>query len=244
MPDPNKGNPLWLIANQFGDVQARGAAGAVSFVRSGYLTSDWPSDILQQDESCINFRYFCTNRYFRPTLNAKDPNGNGVYIWPGDLGKVMTDRMYRTLRMFWQPTQERVRGFIPDWALLDLVSFSSNQSAKFPLKMAPMNPNGSFNCLAAPTPRPRNNIQCLTKPFDSSLNLASSIAQTITPRSYFTINMGNSGWLGVGANVSISMSSNLTKHISSNSSIAWTRNGTNTWDAYRTLKKWPSTNLI
>ena len=107
-----------------------------------------------------------------------------------------------------------------------------------------MNPNGSFNCLAAPTPRPRNNIQCLTKPFDSSLNLASSIAQTITPRSYFTINMGNSGWLGVGANVSISMSSNLTKHISSNSSIAWTRNGTNTWDAYRTLKKWPSTNLI
>ena len=107
-----------------------------------------------------------------------------------------------------------------------------------------MNPNGSFNCLAAPTPRPRNNIQCLTKPFDSSLNLASSIAQTITPRSYFTINMTTADWLCVGANVSISMSSNLTKHISSNSSIAWTKSGNQTWDSYRISKNWPSSRLI
>jgi hypothetical protein len=156
--------------------------------------------------------------------------------------------MYRTLRVYWQPTQERAKGYIPDWALLDLVSFSSNNSTKYPLKISPININGNFNCLIAPTPQPRNNIQCLTKTFDIGGNVSSSIARTISPRSYHNSyppgNLGNSGWLGAGANVSISMSSNITQHITNNSAVAWTRNGSNTWNSYRTSKNWPSKQLI
>jgi len=234
---------------EYGDVCSRPGLDYNPFTELGYFTSDWPSDHMSQAIGLINFRFFNYNRYFCPTLQARDNTGNatnsgGIYIWPADLGKVMTDRQYRTLRMFWQPTQERARGFIPDWALLDLVSFSSNQTSKFPLKISPMNLNGSFNCLAAPTPRPRNNIQCLTKPFDSSLSLASSIARTTSPLTYWTQNMGRADWLSVGANVSVALTSNLTQHITSNSAIAWTRNGTNTWNSYRTSKSWPSRQLI
>jgi Tfp pilus assembly protein PilX len=231
-----------------GDIVARGTAIATPFTEYGYHTSDWPADHMGQGYAYYHFRHFNYGRYFAPTLIAKDNTGNatisnGIYVWPADIGKVMTDRMYRTLRMYWQPTQERARGFIPDWALLDLVSFSSNQSSKLPLKIAPMNLNGSFNCLSAPTPRPRNNIQCLTKPFDSILNVASSLSRTSSPATYTSINMVRVDYLGVGANASISLTSNLTQHITSNS-IAWTRNGTNTWNSYRTSKSWPSRQLI
>jgi hypothetical protein len=258
----NSSNQFWKIYNtetlsgptqaetpQAGDIFSRGASVFIPFTEYGYRTSDWPADFLCQGTTLPCVRFFNYNRSFCPILISRDNTGNatssnGIYVWPADLGKVMTDRMFRTLRMYWQPTQERARGFIPDWALLDLVSFSSNQSSKLPLKIAPMNLNGSFNCLAAPTPRPRNNIQCLTKPFDSNLNVASSIARITSPRSYDNVNMNNAGWLGVGLNVSLSMSSNLTQHITSNSAIAWTRNGSNTWNSYRTSKGWPGKQLI
>ena len=218
------------------------------FLAFGYHWSDWPSDHTCQNRDLINYRFFNFNRYFCPTLFAKDSTGNGLYIWPADLGKVMTDRMYRTLRVYWQPTQERARGYIPDWALLDLVSFSSNNSAKNPLKISPININGGFNCLAAPTPQPRNNIQCLTKSFDIGGNVSSSIARTNSPlrydNSYPPGANGNSGWLGAGANVSISLSSNIIQHITNNSAIAWTRTGNDTWSSYRTSKTWPSRQLI
>jgi Tfp pilus assembly protein PilX len=238
-----------------GDIVSRDPLGAytpvavsVPFTEYGYYSSDWPPDHICQGRALFNFRFFNYNRYFCPTLFAKDSTGNGLYIWPADLGKVMTDRMYRTLRVYWQPTQERLKGYIPDWALLDLVSFSSNNSTKYPLKISPININGNFNCLIAPTPQPRNNIQCLTKTFDIGGNVSSSIARTISPRSYDNSyppgNLGNSGWLGAGANVSISMSSNITQHITNNSAVAWTRNGSNTWNSYRTSKNWPSKQLI
>jgi hypothetical protein len=236
-------------ADKAGDIVARGVSIATPFTEYGYHASDWPADHMEQGYSLFHFRYFNLARYLAPILIAKDNTGNvtissGIYIWPGDLGKVMTDRNCRTLRMYWQPTQERARGFLPDWALLDLVSFSSNQSSKLPLKMAPMNLNGSFNCLSAPTPRPRNNIQCLTKPFDSVTNVASSLSRTSSPATYPLINLNTAAYLGVGANTSISLTSNLTQHITSNSAIAWTRNGSNTWNSYRTSKSWPSRQLI
>jgi hypothetical protein len=194
-------------------------------------------------------RFFNYNRYNYPLLFARDASGRGLYLWPGDLGKPMTDKVFRSLRMFWQPPQERAKGFIPDWALLDIVSFSSNQSSKLPLKIATMNLNGAFNCMAPPTgqptPRPRNNLQCLTKPLDYSVNIASSIANSIngTTITYSNWNVGYfSPASGVG--VSASLSSNLTKHITSNSSIAWSQTGNQTWNTYRTSKNWPSRQIV
>jgi len=103
-----------------GDIVARGVSIATPFTEYGYHASDWPADHMGQGYSLFHFRYFNHNRYFAPILNlAKDNTGNatisnGIYIWPGDLGKVMTDRQCRTLRMYWQPTQERARVFLPD----------------------------------------------------------------------------------------------------------------------------------
>lgn len=271
MEGNNKYNTTGKVAYQCGDVMVRDtmtAKTAPFFVGSGYRTSDWPSDKFDQDEDCINFRFAYQYRYFRQTLFAKDSSGNGLYVWPGDLGKVMTDRMYRTLRMFWQPTQERARGFIPDWALLDLVSFSSNKTSQLPLKIAPMNLNGSFNCLPAPayapTPKPRNNIECLTKSFDfvgnETCSVASSIARTDTPVTYdntlppdgvYALPQqasyafrDSARWYGAGAGISSAMSGNITQHIISNSSIAWAKSGNQTWSSYRASKNWPQSKLV
>lgn len=232
----NGGSPNWFLEDPYVDF------------------SDWPADHTCQGSNLPWFRFYNNNRYFFPLLIATDINGDGIYFWPGDLGKVMTDRMYRTLRMYWQPPQERARGFIPDWAILDLVSFSSNNSSKIPLKIAPMNLNGVFKCMAAPTPQPRNNIQSLSKTYDASGNLSSSIAQSTnsTRTTYYNSfppgNRGDPSWLGCGAGVSLALTSNLTQHLTSNSAnstIAWSKTtGNNTWSAYRTSKGWPNKQIV
>jgi hypothetical protein len=215
------------------------------FLASSYFSSDWPADQTNQGDALSRMRFFNYNRYNYPLLFATDASGRGLYLWPGDLGKPMTDRMFRSLRMFWQPPQERAKGFIPDWALIDLVSFSSNQSTKLPLKIAPMNLNGSFNCLSAPIPRPRNNIQCLTKPLDYSINIASSLANSVNATAIKYKNWDISYFSPAsGAGVSASLSANLTKHITSNSSIAWSQTGNQTWNTYRTSKSWPSRQIL
>ncbi len=229
----NGGSPNWILQDPYIDY------------------SSWPADFTCQGSNLPIFRFYNNNRYFFPLLIATDMNGDGIFIWPADLGKVMTDKMYRTLRMWWQPPEERALGFVPDWALLDLVSFSSNNSAKFPLKIAPMNLNGRFNSLSASPPSPRNNLQCLTISYDTQGNVTSYLANS-TNRTYYNSfppgNRGNTGWLGAGAGVSLSLSSNLTQHIMSNSpnsTIAWSKTtGNKTWSAYRTSKGWPSKQIV
>ena len=228
----NGGSPNWVLEAPFIDY------------------SSWPADHACQGSNLSWFRFYNNNRYLYPLLFATDMNGDGLYIWPADLGKVMTDKMYRTLRMWWQPPEERALGFIPDWALLDLVSFSSNNSAKFPLKIAPMNLNGIFNSLSAIPPRPRNNLQCLTISYDfSGGNVTSSIANSNNRTYYNSIPpRGRLDWLGAGAGVSLALTSNLTQHITStsaNSTIAWSKTtGNKTWSFYRNSKGWPTRKIV
>ena len=228
----NGGSPNWVLEDPFIDY------------------SSWPADHACQGSNLSWFRFYNNNRYLYPLLFATDMNGDGLYIWPADLGKVMTDKMYRTLRMWWQPPEERELGFIPDWALLDLVSFSSNNSAKFPLKIAPMNLNGVFNSLSAIPPRPRNNLQCLTISYDfSGGNVTSSIANSNNRTYYNSIPpRGRLDWLGAGAGVSLALTSNLTQHIAStsaNSTIAWSKTtGNKTWSFYRNSKGWPTRKIV
>jgi len=228
----NGGSPNWVLEDPFIDY------------------SSWPADHACQGSNLSWFRFYNNNRYLYPLLFATDMNGDGLYIWPADLGKVMTDKMYRTLRMWWQPPEERALGFIPDWALLDLVSFSSNNSAKFPLKIAPMNLNGVFNSLSAIPPRPRNNLQCLTISYDfSGGNVTSSIANSYNRTYYNSIPpRGRLDWLGAGAGVSLALTSNLTQHIAStsaNSTIAWSKTtGNKTWSFYRNSKGWPTRKIV
>jgi len=226
----NGGFPNWVLEDPYVDY------------------SSWPADHTCQGSNLPWFRFYNNNRYLYPLLFATDMNGDGLYIWPADLGKVMTDKMYRTLRMWWQPPEERALGFIPDWALLDLVSFSSNNSAKFPLKIAPMNLNGVFNSLSATPPRPRNNLQCLTISYDfSNGNVTSSVANSNNRTYYNSIPpRGRLDWLGAGAGVSLALTSNLTQHITSaNSTIAWSKiTGNKTWSFYRNSKGWPTRQIV
>jgi hypothetical protein len=115
---------------------------------------------------------FVVWHYFNNKLHAIDSSGNALFNAPHDLGKVPTNLNWRTLRFMPRHLNEAVMGLIPDWAMLDVISFSSNNSTLSPLKIAPINPNGSFALDATLNsdpdyiPDPRNNLEALIKPLE------------------------------------------------------------------------------
>ena len=140
--------------------------------------------------------YFTVNSvgwiYLTDKLHALDYKGNGVFISPADLGKVITNLNWRTLRFMPRHQREAARNLIPDWAMLDVISFSSNNATASPLKIAPINPNGSFACnstLNNSTISPRNNLEALIKPLEIAGNMTgiSSVASQRTPDPYFSL---------------------------------------------------------
>jgi len=77
-----------------------------------------------------------------------------MFVAPADLGKVVTNYQWRTLRMQLQPSNEvasadgggnkTTQSIIPDWAMLDVISFGSN-STSIPLNFASyVNLNNKF----------------------------------------------------------------------------------------------------
>ena len=83
-----------------------------------------------------------------------DASGNRVFIAPSDLGTVATNYPWRTLRMQVQPQNEisstdgggnmATQSLIPDWAMLDVISFGMN-STTIPLNSsAHVNLNNKF----------------------------------------------------------------------------------------------------
>jgi len=112
--------------------------------------------------------------YFNPKLHAFDYNGNAVFTSPTDLGKVITNLNWRTLRFMPRHLREAAKNLIPDWAMLDLISFSSNNTTISPLKISPINPNGAFACNATlnnATISARNNLAALLKPLELAGNM-------------------------------------------------------------------------
>jgi hypothetical protein len=87
---------------------------------------------------------------------AELPNfsGNYRYTSPSDLGLVLTNQRWRRLRMQMQPASEG--NLIPDWAMLDVISFgnSTNPNNAFN-RMLPVNINGRFHLPGNATIAPR-----------------------------------------------------------------------------------------
>ncbi len=120
-------------------------------------------------------------------LNA-DGNAKGVFTCPADLGKIQTNVQHRKLRMTTQHPLEVMpefggvgnATFIPDWAMLDVVSFGSNVTA-VPAP-APINLNGKFHVPpSSPVPAPRTaGIESLLKTLDTSSQIGNPFNPTIT----------------------------------------------------------------
>jgi hypothetical protein len=160
-------------------------------------TRDIPGDPSSRGDNESDF-WTATERpeaYFIQKLNTLDATSsnasqtNATFNSPQDLGKVPTNVNWRRLRFMPRHTNERARNLIPDWAMLDVMSFSSNNSSRSILKIAPINPNGSFALdtslnNSTTIPSPRNNLAALIKPLESStptnFKLGSSIARAGT----------------------------------------------------------------
>jgi hypothetical protein len=101
---------------------------------------------------CWPFMYDGSDKYTGFVFS--DTSGNRVFIGPSDLGTVATNYPWRTLRMQVQPQNEispldgggsmATQSLIPDWAMLDVISFGMN-STTIPLNSsAHVNLNNKF----------------------------------------------------------------------------------------------------
>ena len=199
--------------------------------------------------------------YFLQKLNTLDATSsiasqtNATFNTPHDLGKVPTNVNWRRLRFMPRHTNESAKNLIPDWAMLDVMSFSSNNSSRSILKIAPMNPNGSFaldtSLNTTTIPSPRNNLAALIKPLESStatnFKLGSAIARSGAGANmtFEAKDMSSGG----GSNSYVAFRGNATMATSLSNNIqnrVWsTQNGTSAWSAWRGgTRGWPSTSLV
>jgi hypothetical protein len=228
-------------------------------------TRDIPGDPSSRGDNESDF-WTATERpeaYFIQKLNTLDATSsnasltNATFNTPHDLGKVPTNVNWRRLRFMPRHKNENTKNLLPDWAMLDVMSFSSNNSSRSILKIAPINPNGSFALdtslnNSTTIPSPRNNLAALIKPLESStptnFKLGSSIARAGTGANmtFDVIDMSTGityqdpyeDFRG-NATMATSISSNIT----SNSTTKWSTLNS-TWSAWRTARNWPSTLLI
>ncbi len=107
----------------------------------------------------------------------------GNYTCPADLGFVPTNQRWRRLRMQMQPSAEG--SLIPDWAMLDVITFGNSTNASSPLnRMPPVNINGRFhlpgNVTNSSPPAPRTiGLRALAKVLENSG--ADKIQDTMNP---------------------------------------------------------------
>jgi hypothetical protein len=107
-----------------------------------------------------------------------DASGNNVFISPMDLGTVATNYPWRTLRMQLQPRNEisaadgggnmTAQSLIPDWAMLDVISFGMN-STTIPLNFSShVNLNNKFaTSNGTLTSNRSKSLESLLKSFDN-----------------------------------------------------------------------------
>lgn len=107
---------------------------------ANFIASTIPSDAAYAND--LSLAVYNTN--LPPILSTSD----GAYAMAADFGKVFTGFPWRTLRMQPQPSVESSAGLIPDWVLLDAVSFGDGTRA-----LNSANPNSQIISQAAPVTR-------------------------------------------------------------------------------------------
>ena len=242
--------------------------GGHNTLNSGYglkpvesATSDIPGDPSSRGLNDADFYTASefSGVYFVPKLHTLDATNNATFNTPHDLGKVPTNVNWRRLRFMPRHQRESARNLIPDWAMLDVISFSSNNSSRSNLKIAPINPNGNFaldttlNTSNATIPSPRNNLAALIKPLESSdptnFKIGSAIAGANMPNIQ-DLSVEGAYSLPVTAPFNVkfrgattSMATSISSNITSNSTTKWSTLNS-TWSGWRTSRGWPSTSLV
>jgi hypothetical protein len=143
---------------------------------------------------------------------------------------------------------------IPDWAMLDVISFSSNNSTSSPIKIAPINPNGNFtydtgiNTAATGLPARRNNLPVLIKALEApqaspNYRLGSLITRSISGGNLTFESFSMAAWdFCITGNFSNSLSNNITNRTWSTAN--GTSTGNTTWSQWRAARAWPNTALV
>ena len=137
---------------------------------------------------------------FASTIQFNSGNSS-IFTSPQELGKVHTNVQHRKLRFTTQHPNEVATGkggagnqtFIPDWAMLDVISFGSNITT-VPLP-APVNLNGRFHVPSgSPQPAARTaGLEAALKALDSATLVGNSFNASITASTNRTQYIGGSG---------------------------------------------------
>ena len=177
-----------------------------------------------------------------PKIEFTNPaNSTGVFTSPADLGKIQTNIQHRKLRFTTQHPKEVAGGnatYIPDWAMLDVISFGSNVTT-VPLP-APVNLNGRFHVPSVspqpPQPLPRTaGLESALKALDSATLLGNSFNAS------FTRNTTRSQYMGSSENVSSTVAGNI-------GNLTWSTgnfsSGSATWSTRRNAADFPSSQIV
>ena len=167
--------------------------------------------------------------------DMREPSlATGNFSCPSDLGLVPTNKRWRRLRMQPQPSEENTAGYIPDWAILDVVAFGQNAtSANY--TFTPVNPNGKFNVASGTPPVPRTSgLKALVQMLDTTSTNA-TLADPMNPSGNVMVNktrfMGNNSTTATATIVAGNIAN-----------MTWSANST--WSTRRTTRGFPSTCLL
>jgi hypothetical protein len=220
----NSSNTTTLTSNAIESFNSTKAPPGVS--ASGTIPSD-PS-YGNRTSNAVYSNSTISNDMRAPEL--QNIGGNYIYTCPADLGLVPTNQRWRRLRMQPQPATESAANHIPDWALLDVISFGTNSSTNVYL---PVNLNGKFHVPAnSPQPSGRTlGINGLAKAIDSFTSTENVTLQDIFSNNSVTLNRTQF----MGANSSNSSGATIAQNIAN---MNWSANST--WGTRRTALGFPA----
>jgi len=164
---------------------------------------------------------------------------------PADLGKVPTNTLYRSLRMQMQPNKEVSptyggtgnQTFIPDWAMLDVISFGNSTDPNQPSnRFQPVNINGKFylpsNATVSNTspPAPRTiALKALAKVVEISANGTIQNPMDLMQNATLTTTDDVTRFKGAAGNA--------TTIVNAIGNMTWSANST--WDTRRNTLRFP-----